>query len=123
MASLDRSKPGDKMPHQRHCSEFRTPVMNPAVISKSARNLLSAVEINVNRLAGREFVPATRDLLFIETSSLCNLKCRFCAYEKKHSPKVSMKDEFFIDCVAQALNLGYRRFELTPCTGDVFMDR
>jgi Iron-sulfur cluster-binding domain len=42
---------------------------------------------------------------------------------KKHSPKVSMRDEFFRDCVRQALEIGYRRFELTPCTGDVFMDR
>jgi len=96
--------------------------MNPAVIAKSARNLLSAVEIRVNRRLGREFIPP-RDMLLIETSSLCNLKCRFCAYEKKHSPRVSMKDEFFAGCVTQALDLGYRRFELTPCTGDVFMDR
>jgi sulfatase maturation enzyme AslB (radical SAM superfamily) len=103
--------------------QFERPTMNPAVIAKSARNLLSAVEIKVNRRLGREFVPAPRDMLFIETSSLCNLKCRFCAYEKKHSPKVSMKDDFFADCVGQALDMGYRQFELTPCTGDVFMDR
>src|SRR5437867_122504 len=101
---------------------FERSPMNPAVIAKSARNLLATVEINANRLLGREFVPAARDMLFIETSSLCNLKCRFCAYEKKHSPKVSMTDEFFFDCVTQALDLGCRRFELTPCTGDIFMD-
>ena len=34
-----------------------------------------------------------------------------------------MKDEFFSDCIAQALDMGYRHFDLTPCTGDVFMDR
>ena len=89
--------------------------MNPAVIAKSARNLLSAVEIKVNRRLGREFVPAPRDMLFIETSSLCNLKCRFCAYEKKHSPKISMKDDFFVDCVGQALDLVIA-VRLTPCT-------
>src|SRR3954452_21838939 len=81
------------------------------------------MEVRLNRSLGREFIPKRADTLFIETSSLCNLKCRFCAYEKKHSPRVSMKDEFFVDCVTQALDLGYRRFELTPCTGDVFMDR
>ena len=29
----------------------------------------------------------------------------------------------FQDCVAQAVAIGYRNFDLTPCTGDVFMDR
>jgi MoaA/NifB/PqqE/SkfB family radical SAM enzyme len=97
--------------------------MNPAVMAKAARNALATVEINFNRLVGREFVPRRRDTLHIETSSLCNLKCRFCAYEKKQSPKVVMEDEFFVDCITQATEMGYRHFEMTPCTGDVFMDR
>src|SRR5882672_7085887 len=97
--------------------------MSLAVLAKSVRNALSAVEINFNRLAGREFIPAAPDMLFVETSSLCNLKCRFCAYEKKQSPKVSMPDEFFRNCIRQATAMGYRQFELTPCTGDIFMDR
>jgi MoaA/NifB/PqqE/SkfB family radical SAM enzyme len=97
--------------------------MNPFVFAKTAKNALSKVEINFNRLIGREIVPLNTDVLNIETSSLCNLKCRFCAYIKKESPKVSMKDAFFEDCIAQALAMGFRRFELTPCTGDVFMDR
>src|SRR5262249_19102238 len=59
----------------------------------------------------------------IETSSACNLKCCFCAYPKKQSARVSMTDELFADCVDQALAMGYREFDLTPCTGDVFMDR
>src|SRR5262249_41811270 len=62
-------------------------------------------------------------ILHIETSSLCNLDCRFCAYGKKQSPKVSMSHALFQSCVEQAVALGYRHFELTPCTGDVFMDR
>jgi hypothetical protein len=33
-----------------------------------------------------------------------------------------MTQEVFMDCVNQALAIGYRRFDLTPCTGDVFMD-
>jgi sulfatase maturation enzyme AslB (radical SAM superfamily) len=97
--------------------------MNPFVIAKSAKNALSKVEINFNRLAGRELVPTQTKILNIETSSLCNLKCRFCAYTKKHSAKVSMTDAFFADCVEQALGMGFSEFELTPCTGDVFMDR
>jgi MoaA/NifB/PqqE/SkfB family radical SAM enzyme len=97
--------------------------MNPAVLFKATRNMLSAVEINVNRLARREFIPISPHVLNIETSSYCNLKCKFCAYEKKQSARVSMKDAVFEDCIRQAVDLGYRSFELTPCTGDVFMDR
>jgi MoaA/NifB/PqqE/SkfB family radical SAM enzyme len=97
--------------------------MNPFVIAKSAKNALSKVEINVNRMIGRELVPVETTILNIETSSLCNLECVFCAYVKKHSPKVSMKDAFFQNCVEQAVGMGFTQFELTPCTGDVFMDR
>jgi MoaA/NifB/PqqE/SkfB family radical SAM enzyme len=97
--------------------------MNPFVIAKSAKNALSKVEINVNRMMGRELVPVETTILNIETSSLCNLECVFCAYVKKHSPKVSMKDAFFQNCVEQAVGMGFTQFELTPCTGDVFMDR
>lgn len=76
----------------------------------------------VNRVLGREFIP--RDGVFhIETSGACNLKCRFCAYEKKSTPKVSMPNDLFFDCVRQATELGYTRFDLTPSTGDVFMDK
>ncbi len=34
-----------------------------------------------------------------------------------------LKDEFFRGCVGQDIDMGYRHFDLTPCTGDVFMDR
>jgi hypothetical protein len=97
--------------------------MKPALILKSVRSVRNAVATNINRVRDREFIPKSAISLGIETSSLCNLECRFCAYVKKQSPKVSMKDEFFRNCVAQALEMGYRRFDLTPCTGDVFMDR
>jgi hypothetical protein len=97
--------------------------MNPFVVAKAAKSALSRVEINFNRLVGRELVPVETTILNIETSSLCNLECVFCAYVKKQSPKVSMQDALFQDCVEQALELGFTQFELTPCTGDVFMDR
>jgi MoaA/NifB/PqqE/SkfB family radical SAM enzyme len=97
--------------------------MNPFVLAKTAKSALSRVEINFNRLLGRELVPSETTVLNIETSSLCNLECVFCAYVKKESPKVSMKDAFFQNCIEQALGMGFTEFELTPCTGDVFMDR
>ena len=97
--------------------------MSLATLEKSLRNVVVRAEIDFNRSRGREFVPLERDTLHIETSSACNLKCRFCAYTKKQSPKVVMSNALFFDCIEQAVALGYRRFELTPCTGDVFMDR
>jgi MoaA/NifB/PqqE/SkfB family radical SAM enzyme len=97
--------------------------VSPKLIARSVRNLASGFEIRLNRRLGREFIPQHGITLGVETSSLCNLKCRFCAYDKKHSPRITMKDEFFIDCITQALDMGYRRFSLTPCTGDIFMDR
>jgi 2-iminoacetate synthase ThiH len=97
--------------------------MKRAQLIKRVRNLRNAVSININRARGREFIPNYRGSLAIETSSVCNLACRFCAYPKKTSPKVVMKDAFFKDCVRQALDMGYRNFPLTPCTGDIFMDR
>ena len=99
--------------------------MQPSLrlIARSARSLASGLEIRFNRLLERQLIPQQGTTLGIETSSLCNLKCRFCAYDKKLSPRISMKDAFFIDCVTQAIDMGYRRFNLTPCTGDIFMDR
>jgi MoaA/NifB/PqqE/SkfB family radical SAM enzyme len=97
--------------------------MSLATLVRAARNVSNRVQIDVNRFLGREHIPAVRETLHVETSSVCNLKCRFCAYDKKQTPRVTMKDEMFFDCIEQALGLGFRRFELTPCTGDVFMDR
>jgi MoaA/NifB/PqqE/SkfB family radical SAM enzyme len=97
--------------------------VNTAAISNQLKNLLVRVEIGVNRALGRQFIPRDRTLFHIETSSACNLKCRFCAYTKKSTPKVSMSYDAFEHVVEQAIALGYKRFELTPCTGDVFMDK
>ena len=97
--------------------------MNPAVVVRHGRNLLSVMEINANRLIGREMVPMRTDILAIEPTSACNLKCSFCAYVKKDSPKITMKNDRFAGYVGQAVAMGYRRFHLTPNTGDIFMDR
>jgi len=97
--------------------------INPALVARYGRNLASVVEINANRFIGREIVPLQTDTIAIEPSSACNLKCSFCAYPKKDSPKISMKNDRFADYVDQAVAMGYRRFHLTPSTGDIFMDR
>jgi sulfatase maturation enzyme AslB (radical SAM superfamily) len=98
-------------------------MLKPRLLVKSVRNVRDAARTRINKARGQSFIPKGPGTLSIETSSYCNLKCRFCAYEKKQSERVSMSDAFFQDCVTQALDIGYRTFDLTPCTGDVFMDR
>lgn len=93
------------------------------VLATVIRNAIVRMEIMANRVLKREFIPAGAGVFHIETSGACNLKCRFCAYEKKATPKVSMPNDLFFDCVEQAVQLGYTRFDLTPSTGDVFMDK
>lgn len=97
--------------------------MSLSTLAKSARNLRNRLEIDINARRNRELIPRQRQMLCIETTSICNLECRFCAYPKKQSPKVTMSNEFFFDCIEQAVELGLRHYQLTPCTGDVFMDR
>ena len=87
------------------------------------RNLRNFVILNANYRRQREFIPDPRHMLCIETTSLCNLKCKFCAYSKKQSERVTMANEVFFDYINQATDLGFRQFQLTPCTGDVFMDK
>jgi uncharacterized Fe-S cluster-containing radical SAM superfamily protein len=93
------------------------------VVEQKLKNIAVRAETGVNRLLGREFIPADLGAFNIETTSICNLNCRFCAYEKKKSAKVNMANDTFADVVEQAVDLGFDRFQLTPCTGDVFMDR
>lgn len=97
--------------------------MKARVIENSLRNIFIGLETKVNRALGREFIPVDLGPFNIETSSACNLKCRFCAYEKKTSPKLNMPNDMFYSCVEQAIEMGFRKFHLTPCTGDVFMDK
>lgn len=97
--------------------------MSLATAAQALREFHKRFEIDANHRRGREFIPTPRVWLSIETSSICNLECRFCAYVKKQSPKVSMPNDLFFDCIEQALEMGMRSYQLTPCTGDVFMDR
>jgi len=97
--------------------------MSIHTFAKAVRNARNRVQLNLNHALGRQFVPSHGSKFFIETSSICNLKCRFCAYEKKQSPRVTMEDGFFLDVVDQAVEMGLVNFHMTPCTGDVFMDK
>lgn len=93
------------------------------ILEKSLKNELIKIEIFVNRLLKREFIPVELGAFNIEPSSACNLQCRFCAYHKRQTPKISMNNEIFFVGIQQALELGFRRFHLTPCAGELFMDK
>ena len=83
----------------------------------------TSFQMKANRMRGREFIPNPRQHLYIETSSLCNLECVFCAYGKKDLAKEVMSNELFFDIVDQATEMGYDDFGLTPITGEIFIDK
>jgi len=79
--------------------------------------------MSVNRILKKEYIPNPKEHLYIETSDICNLACRFCAYTKTKRPKQIMDTDFFCDIVDRATKFGFYSFGLTPITGDVFTDK
>ncbi len=94
-----------------------------AKIKQGLRGLKHQVISKVNRQLGREYIVNSREVLAIDTCSICNLECRFCAYGKKKSLKVEMEDAFFEDLIHQAVEMGFDKFCLTPTTGDIFVGK
>ncbi len=81
------------------------------------------INAKINRIIGRSFIPDPRNSIHIETTSHCNLDCVFCAYGKKTSPKLHVSFDHFKKRVLEAVDAGYKGVDLTPITGDVFMDK
>lgn len=80
----------------------------------------------LNFFLGIQKIPYIYDHINIETTSRCNLKCKFCAYDKRDLeiyPIETMDMELFKDIVSQSLDLGYKKIGLTPTTGDIYMDK
>jgi MoaA/NifB/PqqE/SkfB family radical SAM enzyme len=76
-----------------------------------------------NRLMGNSYISNPRETIHIESTSYCNLNCVFCAYGKKSTPKINVSIEHFKKRALQAISAGYKGIDLTPITGDVFMDK
>lgn len=87
------------------------------------KKYVNIAEINFNAILGRHFILDPRYHLFIETTGVCNLSCRFCAYSKKEIGKVVMPMKMFQEVVNQSVEMGFSSFNLTPTTGEVFMDK
>ena len=91
-------------------------------MKKLIKNLIA----QLNYLFKNQKIPDVLNNLNIETTSRCNLKCKFCAYEKRDLdvvPHETMSYDFFVEVVNQALEIGYKNIGLTPQTGDIFMDK
>ncbi len=91
-------------------------------VERTIREARNAVMFNLFAMLRQEFIPDPRQSINIEVTSFCNLKCRFCAYQKKQGSKGHMPNDRFFDYVEQAARMGFTEFHLTPVTGDVFMD-
>lgn len=84
------------------------------------------ISLLVNKFFHREYVLPVLNRINIETSSICNLSCGFCAYDKRNldsHPKTIMTNDLFKNALEQAALMGYKRIGLTPTTGDAFMDK
>ena len=89
----------------------------------TVKRYVNMAEINLNAALGRHFIPPPRLRITIETAGLCNLSCKFCAYSKKELAKVIMPMNLFQEVVNQSADMGFSVINLTPLTGDVFMDK
>jgi len=95
-------------------------------IKKYFLEIFEYIYIKINRYFNRQFIPDIKKSINIETTSICNLGCKFCGYHKRDlamHPLKTMSKENFIHLVNQSANLGYRNIGLSPTTGDVFMDK
>ena len=75
-----------------------------------------------NRALERESIPRT-NLIFVITSGVCNLACRFCHYPKKTDGKVISETDRFSDYIEQVGAYGIDHISLTPMTGEAMFDK
>jgi sulfatase maturation enzyme AslB (radical SAM superfamily) len=67
-------------------------------------------------------VPHLLECLYVMPSTVCNLKCRFCAYPKTSIAKRFMPQELFAEVIDKACAYGFTTFGLTPLLGEALID-
>jgi sulfatase maturation enzyme AslB (radical SAM superfamily) len=67
-------------------------------------------------------LPNLRERLYITTSTLCNLRCRFCAYHRTTIARRIMPHPLFRSIVHKACDFGFSIFNITPLVGEVLVD-
>lgn len=58
----------------------------------------------------------------IETSSVCNAQCSFCAYKYSDRPRQIMNFETYKNILEQVKSFGCEELKFTPITGDALVD-
>lgn len=61
-------------------------------------------------------------LLRIETTTLCNARCRFCVYLKSERKKEEMPLELYEKIIREYSEMGGGVIDLSPITGDFFLN-
>ena len=54
-------------------------------------NIITSLIVKKNKFLKNYFIPNPRNSIHIETSSVCNLKCKFCAYVKRDNKGEGIK--------------------------------
>ncbi len=106
-------------------SKIKKKIFLGGILSKYRKEKKFLLQL-LNKLLNREYILPVLNRINIETTSICNLKCGFCAYDKRDlnsHPRTTMSRELFQRSITEASKLGYKRIGLTPTTGDAFMDK
>lgn len=60
--------------------------------------------------------------IMIETTNICNLNCKFCAYDLINNDPTIMSLKRFKYIVKKMIDYGFDEFQLTPTVGESFSD-
>ena len=67
-------------------------------------------------------IPNPLECLYLVCSTICNLRCRFCAHHKSTIPRQTMPFSTFAAVVDKATAFGFETFNLTPLVGESLTD-
>lgn len=96
------------------------------VFNSHKNNFINKIIISFNKKFKKLYIPHPKNGIYIETTSLCNLNCKFCAYGKRDlnmHPQKTMSIQEFKSILNQCIEQNYSYIGLTPSTGDIFMDK
>jgi MoaA/NifB/PqqE/SkfB family radical SAM enzyme len=87
---------------------------------------------NILRIQNRQYVKKLARFYFkrrktpyqlvIEPTNICNANCIFCAYDYNHDKKAVLSYEDFKRAVDEYYEMGGKRIQLTPITGEALID-
>ncbi|WP_148570522.1 radical SAM protein [Aliarcobacter cryaerophilus] len=63
------------------------------------------------------------DMLYVETTNICNANCIFCAYQYDKRPKTTMPFELLSKTVNEYKLAGGKKINFSPFAGEIFVDK